>query len=31
MVDAVEGPRVDENYRLWYVDNANHTIRRPRH
>ena len=24
-VEAVEGPRVDETYRLWYVDNANHT------
>ncbi len=24
-VEAVEGPHVDEKYRLWYVDNANHT------
>jgi hypothetical protein len=24
-VEAVEGPQVDEKYRLWYVDNANHT------
>jgi hypothetical protein len=24
-VEDVEGPRVDEKYRLWYVDNANHT------
>ncbi len=24
-VAAVEGPHVDEKYRLWYVDNANHT------
>jgi hypothetical protein len=24
-VVGVEGPEVDENYRLWYVDNANHT------
>jgi hypothetical protein len=24
-VEAIEGPRVDEKYRLWYVDNANHT------
>ena len=24
-VEAVEGPHVDERYRLWYVDNANHT------
>jgi hypothetical protein len=24
-VEAVEGPHVDETYRLWYVDNANHT------
>jgi hypothetical protein len=24
-VDAVEGPHADEKYRLWYVDNANHT------
>jgi hypothetical protein len=24
-VEAVEGPHIDEKYRLWYVDNANHT------
>ncbi len=24
-VEAVEGSHVDERYRLWYVDNANHT------
>ena len=24
-VEDLEGQRVDENYRLWYVDNANHT------
>ena len=24
-VEAVEGSTVDEKYRLWYVDNANHT------
>ena len=24
-VEDVEGPDVDEKYRLWYVDNANHT------
>jgi hypothetical protein len=24
-VEDVEGPLVDERYRLWYVDNANHT------
>jgi hypothetical protein len=24
-VEDVEGPHVDEKYRLWYVDNANHT------
>lgn len=24
-VEAIEGPHVDEKYRLWYVDNANHT------
>jgi hypothetical protein len=24
-VEAIEGPHVDETYRLWYVDNANHT------
>ncbi|MGO9559545.1 MAG: hypothetical protein ACLPQS_08105 [Acidimicrobiales bacterium] len=24
-VEAVEGPNIDEKYRLWYVDNANHT------
>ncbi|HUC35493.1 MAG TPA: PKD domain-containing protein [Acidimicrobiales bacterium] len=24
-VEAVEGPHVDEKYRLWYVDNAHHT------
>ena len=24
-VEACEGANVDENYRLWYVDNANHT------
>jgi len=24
-VEAVEGPHGDEKYRLWYVDNANHT------
>jgi hypothetical protein len=24
-VEAVEGPHVDEKYRLWYVDNAQHT------
>jgi hypothetical protein len=24
-VDDIEGPQVDEKYRLWYVDNANHT------
>jgi hypothetical protein len=24
-VQAVEGPLVEEKYRLWYVDNANHT------
>ncbi len=24
-VEAFEGPRVDEKYRLWYVENANHT------
>jgi hypothetical protein len=24
-VEEVEGPLADENYRLWYVDNANHT------
>ena len=24
-VEAVEGPDADERYRLWYVDNANHT------
>jgi hypothetical protein len=24
-VEHFEGPRVDEKYRLWYVDNANHT------
>ncbi len=24
-VEHVEGPHVDEKYRLWYVDNANHT------
>ena len=24
-VEAVEGPHVEEKYRLWYVDNANHT------
>ncbi len=24
-VEGVEGPHVDEKYRLWYVDNANHT------
>jgi hypothetical protein len=24
-VAAVEGPQIDEKYRLWYVDNANHT------
>ena len=24
-VEAVEGPHIDETYRLWYVDNANHT------
>ena len=25
LVEAAEGPHVDEKYRLWYVDNANHT------
>jgi hypothetical protein len=25
LVEAVEGPHVDDKYRLWYVDNANHT------
>jgi hypothetical protein len=24
-VEALEGPRIDEKFRLWYVDNANHT------
>jgi len=24
-VKDVEGPRIDDKYRLWYVDNANHT------
>jgi hypothetical protein len=24
-VEDAEGPRIDERYRLWYVDNANHT------
>ncbi len=24
-VEAIEGPNLDEKYRLWYVDNANHT------
>jgi hypothetical protein len=24
-VEVAEGPRTDEKYRLWYVDNANHT------
>ena len=24
-VAAVEGPQIDDKYRLWYVDNANHT------
>jgi hypothetical protein len=24
-VAAVEGPKIDDKYRLWYVDNANHT------
>ncbi|HUE09076.1 MAG TPA: PKD domain-containing protein [Acidimicrobiales bacterium] len=24
-VEEVEGPRADEKFRLWYVDNANHT------
>jgi hypothetical protein len=24
-VEAVEGPHLDDKYRLWYVDNANHT------
>jgi hypothetical protein len=24
-VEAAEGPHVDDKYRLWYVDNANHT------
>ena len=24
-VEDVEGPRIEEKYRLWYVDNANHT------
>jgi hypothetical protein len=24
-VEDIEGPSVDEKYRLWYVDNANHT------
>ena len=24
-VEAVEGPHIDEKYRVWYVDNANHT------
>jgi hypothetical protein len=24
-VEALEGPAADEKYRLWYVDNANHT------
>jgi hypothetical protein len=24
-VQSVEGPHVEEKYRLWYVDNANHT------
>jgi hypothetical protein len=24
-VEDLEGPHVDEKYRLWYVDNANHT------
>ncbi len=24
-IAAAEGPRIDEKYRLWYVDNANHT------
>jgi hypothetical protein len=24
-VEAVEGPHIAEKYRLWYVDNANHT------
>ena len=24
-VAAVEGPHIDQKYRLWYVDNANHT------
>jgi hypothetical protein len=24
-VEAVEGPNIDDKYRLWYVDNANHT------
>ncbi len=24
-VEAAEGPHIDEKYRLWYVDNANHT------
>jgi hypothetical protein len=24
-VEAIQGPHVDETYRLWYVDNANHT------
>ena len=24
-VEAVDGPHVDDTYRLWYVDNANHT------
>jgi hypothetical protein len=24
-VAAVEGPHIDDKYRLWYVDNANHT------
>src|SRR5262249_27454858 len=24
-VSTVEGPQIDDKYRLWYVDNANHT------
>ena len=24
-VAAVEGTQIDDKYRLWYVDNANHT------
>ena len=28
-VAAVEGARMDDKYRLWYVDDATHTTRRP--